>query len=114
MELKRSDCLILPLVLKKKWYDMIASGIKWQEYRNSPTVCRMIERWRGEYYMLMGRKKQVVTFFLGYQKDRPSMSFLVDLVTYENQCTHPEWGEPEGKHCVIDIDNREQVTLVEG
>lgn len=26
--LKRSECSILPLVLKGKWYDMMASGVK--------------------------------------------------------------------------------------
>ena len=111
MELKRSDCLILPLVLKKKWYDMIKSGIKWQEYRTSKNVCRMIERWVGEWYMNNGNKKLVVTFVLGYQKDRPSMSYSVDYVKYEDLCVHPEWGEPKGKHCVIDLG--EQVTFIE-
>ena len=111
MPLKKSDCIILPLVLEKKWYDMIASGIKWQEYRTSKNVCHMIERWVGKWHMNRGRKKLVVTFFLGYQKDRPSMSYLVDYVTYAEESRHHEWGEPEGKHCVIELG--EQVTFIE-
>jgi hypothetical protein len=31
-QLKRSECAILPLVLKGKWYDMIASGEKREEF----------------------------------------------------------------------------------
>lgn len=106
MKLNRSDCIILPLVLKRKWYDMIASGKKWQEYRESPTVCRMIERLVGKWYIENGAKKLVVTFYLGYQKDRPSMSYMVDYVTHENIRFHPEWGEPKGFHYVIDIGDR--------
>ena len=53
--------------------------------------------------MSNGRKKLVVTFFLGYQKDRPSMSYSVDYVKYEDICVHPEWGEPKGRHCVISL-----------
>lgn len=34
-QLKRSECAILPLVLKGKWYDMIASGEKREEYRDA-------------------------------------------------------------------------------
>lgn len=33
IKLKRSQCSILPLVLKGKWYDMIATGEKKEEYR---------------------------------------------------------------------------------
>lgn len=31
-QLKRSQCSILPLVLRGKWYDMIAAGEKREEY----------------------------------------------------------------------------------
>ena len=103
MKLQKRDCIILPLVLKKKWYDMIKSGVKRQEYRTSKKVCHMIERWVGHWHMNKGQKKLVVTFFLGYQKDRPSMSYLVDYVTYAEESRHPDWGEPEGLHCVIDL-----------
>ena len=111
MTLKKSECTIIPLVLKKKWYDMIESGEKWQEYRTSRTVCHMIERLVGEWHM-KGNKKLVATFFLGYQKERPSVSYLVEFVTYEEDCRHPDWGEPEGRHCVIDLGYK--VQLIEG
>ena len=111
MEVKRNQCVILPLVLKKKWYDMIASGVKKEEYRTSKSVCRMIERWFGEYIMRKDNVDHVVTFYLGYQKDRPSMSFRPVWVGYEDKSNHPEWGEPEGKHCVIELG--EQVTFIE-
>ena len=34
-QLKRSECAILPLVLKKKWYDLIAFGEKQEKYREA-------------------------------------------------------------------------------
>ena len=112
MEIKKTQCIVLPLVLKKKWFNMIRGGIKHEEYRISKSVCRMIERCVGEWNMNTGQKKLVVTFFLGYQKDRPSMSYLVDTVFYSDYCNHPEWGEPEGWHCVIDLGNK--VQIIEG
>ena len=33
-KLKRSECAVLTLVLKRKWYDMIASCEKREEYRD--------------------------------------------------------------------------------
>lgn len=46
-KLKRSECAVLTLVLKGKWYDMIEGGEKREEYRDStpywatatPTQC---------------------------------------------------------------------------
>ncbi len=111
MRLKRSKCIILPLALKKKLYDMIASGIKHEEYRTSSSVCRMIERKSGEWLMECCRKRLVVKFYLGYKTNLPSKAYLVDGVFYTDYCKHPEWGEPEGKHCVIELG--EQVTFVE-
>lgn len=38
--LERDQCEVLTLVLKKKWFDMIASGEKTEEYRVSKTSVR--------------------------------------------------------------------------
>ena len=38
IELKRSSCAILPLVLKGKWFDMIERGEKREEYRMATTT----------------------------------------------------------------------------
>ena len=92
-KLNRSDCVVFPLVLKRKWYDMIASGEKTEEYRdmtprydarfrNLRTKCidRDVDIY-GHGFMrpMMGRGRAipdaVVAFSIGYTK--PDMFFTV-------------------------------------
>ena len=40
MKIKKCECSVLHLVLKKKWYDMIASGEKREEYREVITLLK--------------------------------------------------------------------------
>lgn len=56
----------LKLVLKKKWYDMIASGQKKEEYRE------ITDYW---IKRISGKEYKFVTFYLGYAKNRPSMTY---------------------------------------
>lgn len=83
----------LHLVLKRKWWDMIASGEKTEEYREIKPywVKRLIDWKRFQDDCKSGkavppvsimnltrqyhRKFETVTFHLGYAKDRPSMTF---------------------------------------
>ena len=101
LKLKRSECSVLPLVLMGKWYDLIASGEKREEYRTSKNVIRQIERWVGHGYIM--RKHLVVEFYLGYQRDRKHMAFLAELPVCREGAKHPEWGEPKERHYVIPI-----------
>ncbi len=101
--LRRSECSILPLVLKGKWYDMIASGEKREEYRDAKPywnkrlcVFKWEEPWNQHYW--------VVAFSRGYVK--PSMYFLVGNLRPRDWCGHPEWGEPETPHWVITLGDR--------
>jgi hypothetical protein len=101
--LKRSRCAILRLVLKKKWFDMIASGKKREEYRDMKPywesrlkVWKWEEPWDQHYW--------VVAFSLGYAKS--SMFFLVADCRVRGWVAHPEWGEPETPHIVIGLDER--------
>lgn len=105
MQLNRNECSVLPLVLHGKWFNMIASGEKREEYRTSKNVCRQIERWVG-HSMIMD-KHLVVEFFLGYQRDRPKMAFLAWIPEFRDYAEHPDWGEPEGAHYVIPIMGKE-------
>lgn len=107
--LKNEECVVLPLVLKKQWYDMVASGEKREEYRVSKMVMRQIERWFGEAWI--NNKRLVVQFFLAYQKDRPSMAFVAGTPFTSTQSMHPEWGEPTCFHYVIPL--AEKVELYE-
>lgn len=116
----------LDLVLKRKWFDMIASGEKTEEYREIKPywVKRLIEerdpvhhdyyekitRTRAEffsdraimlqYYLEEGyvRNKgyDTVTFHLGYSKDRPSMTFKIKDIVISRGKS--EWGAELGEY----------------
>ena len=115
----------LKLVLKKKWYNMIASGEKKEEYRDlteywfkrimatGPFIpsyqayCyQMYRRKKGPYSETYKGKNDIVTFYLGYAKDRPSMSFKIDSIVLGNVGL-PEWGAPEkGEYFIIKLGER--------
>lgn len=111
----------LDLVLKKKWYDMIASEEKTEEYREIKPywVKRLLEPidmfgrnycedfdpndfWREFIVPIVFDK---VTFHLGYAKDRPSMTFAIkEIVIDEGK---EEWGALPGEtYFVIKLGER--------
>lgn len=102
-QLKRSECAVLPLVLKGKWYDMIDSGEKREEYRDDKRYWNTrVSRW---YKEGMAKVHHVVAFSRGYVK--PTMFFRVDtLVRVPHRINHPEWGEPTSSHWVICLGER--------
>ena len=92
----------LKLVLKKKWYDMIASGEKKEEYRDITAywIARMANASKDTHSVdnlgreYTDREYSNVTFYLGYAKDRPSMTFKIkEIVLSEGK---PEWGAEQG------------------
>lgn len=89
----------LDLVLKEKWYRMIESGEKTEEYREiKPFWEKRMQNCRDRHY-------DKVTFHLGYSKDRPSMTFALDKITIDKG--RPEWGAEEGKlYFVIHLGKR--------
>lgn len=89
----------LSLVLKKKWYDMIASGEKTEEYREiKPYWVKRMQNCRDRHY-------DAVTFHLGYAKDRPTMTFVLDKITIGRG--RAEWGAEEGNlYFVIHLGKR--------
>ena len=120
IELERSQCAVLPLVLKGKWFDMIASGKKHEEYRLTTDYWRKrLHNWDRRYRPQM---TPVVEFRHGYAKDAPRMAFwclgcetVSGLMPYayvtptSGKRLHPEWGEPTEPHFVILLGDR--VTL---
>jgi len=95
---------ILHLTLKKKWFDMILSGEKTEEYRslkdywvnrlmNKPTMkwmqngMQMESRTRKEYDM--------IRFTNGYGKHRPA--FDIELLDIDVGMGNVEWGAEEGE-----------------
>lgn len=114
----------LDLVLKRKWFEMIASGEKTEEYReikpywiqrlmrqlsiyacNYEKVDKETELFYAEEPKLLKRAVweggmifkdfDQVTFHLGYSKDRPSMTFAIkEIVINEGK---EEWGALPGE-----------------
>lgn len=104
-QLKKSECAILPLVLKKKWYDLIDSGEKKEEYReDKPYWDVRLGHWLNKAQAR--NLVPVVAFSLGY---RPaSMFFRVPEYPVMRSCEvwHPEWGETAVPHYVIELGER--------
>lgn len=94
LSLKRSKCVVLPLVLRGRWYDAIEMRAKDEEYRTATNVVRMIQRWWGE-----GKIEDmypVVEFRRGYRADAHRMTWIVSGVYSRGAGCYvdPEMGEP--------------------
>lgn len=106
---------ILHLNLHRKWFDMIESGEKTEEYRLTETwgkrfECRLTrgeyktaEEWiniKGEFY----RPEDVlICFSNGYRKDRRQLFCKIESLTTTNHCRE-EWGaEPNTWYYVFSI-----------
>lgn len=78
---------ILHLTLKKQWFDMIASGEKREEYRETKLYWRQrLED--GDQF----KHYDVIKFRNGYKSDSPAM--FVRLVGIEIGIGKREWGAP--------------------
>lgn len=96
--------LVLPI--KRKWFDMILSGKKKEEYRE--TSAYWMTRFRKHFpmypysYIPKGGMMEWVEFRNGYRKDSPSFRALCELVDVRKG--KPEWGaEPGKKYYVLKI-----------
>ncbi|MBR4614869.1 MAG: hypothetical protein IKO55_04630 [Kiritimatiellae bacterium] len=107
--LKRSECCILSLVLKRKWYEMIDSGEKREEYRLATDYWKT-RIWNWDYKSAVKVVlPSVVEFRLGYAADAPRMAFLTERSFFRmrGNYMHPAWGEPmDDNHIVIAIGER--------
>lgn len=81
---------ILHLTLKRKWFDMIASGAKREEYREIKPY------WDKR---LKSKKYDAIRFRNGYSKNSPSV--LVRLKALSMSLGIIEWGAPPGKAVYI-------------
>lgn len=120
----------LDLVLKRKWFDMITSGEKTEEYREIkpywvqrfcyktspsypvPWVSMVVTSQNPEYLKQALKMRTMafkrftrVTFHLGYAKNRPSMTFAIkEIVIDEGK---EEWGALPGEtYFVIKLGER--------
>lgn len=88
---------ILNLTLKKKWFDMILSGEKTEEYREikSYWISRLMT---GNDF----KDIEYIRFTNGYSKDAPT--FLIYCKHIEMAEGRPEWGaEPNTKYFVLKL-----------
>ena len=96
--------LVLPI--KKKWFDMILSGEKKEEYKEVSAY------WKTRFsnvfvmypysYLPAGGVLRPILFRNGYRKDSPSFCALCELVDVREG--KPEWGaEPGKKYYVLRI-----------
>jgi len=76
----------LHLTIKKKWFDMILSGEKTEEYRDIKPYYNL---------RLIGKEYDTVVFRNGYARDAPSLT--IELKTIHFGTGKPEWGAEEGK-----------------
>lgn len=127
-ELKRSECVVLPLVLKRKWYDMIECGEKKIEWRRADYWLDRVYNWFRK--SAFGGLVPVVEFRHGYAADAPRMAFVCGWLwnrpkrrfTYctppygwqsaDTPVQHPQLGETPIERVAIRIGER--VTLTEG
>jgi len=78
------EAKVLHLTLKKKWFDMIASGEKKEEYREIKPY------WDKRF---INKSYEVIQFRNGYAKDSPKMQ--VKLGHISQSLGIVEWGAPE-------------------
>lgn len=101
----KEKMLILPM--KKKWFDMVLSGEKRQEFREyKPYWTKRIESWErinGEKGRSLNpieneivfSKLLPILFVNGYGKNAPRFIGKVDGYSIRSIPRHPEWGESE-------------------
>lgn len=106
---------MLTLPIKKKWFDMILSGEKKEEYREiKPYWTKRFENNLNEIVLYMNYRfpiiesaKGIVIFKNGYQKNAPKIMCKVDITTGYGK---PEWGaEPNKIYYVLKILSVEEV-----
>lgn len=76
----------LILTIKKKWFDMIASGEKTEEYRE------IKKYWTKR---LIGKEFDTVTFRNGYKSDSPTV--VVELIDIDVDDGNIDWGAEYGE-----------------
>jgi len=102
---------MLTLPIKKKWFDMIKSGEKKEEYREIKPYwfTRFINNIGGFYdeNLVIHLAKGRVIFQNGYQKSAPKIMCKVDITTGYGK---EEWGaEPNKLYYVLKILSVEEV-----
>lgn len=85
---------VLQLTLKKKWFDMIASGEKKEEYREikkywGDRLCNNGKQWLDGF-----KEFDAVLFINGYSPNSPRVLVSCESIDFGNG--NPDWGAVEG------------------
>ena len=76
---------MLTLPIKRKWFDMIAGGVKTEEYRD------LTEYYKSRFGKYAARSDFKIRFRAGYRADSPLMECKVSLYVGSGRI---EWGAP--------------------
>ena len=89
---------MLTLPIKKKWFDMILSGEKKEEYREIKPyyTSRFRHIWQGS--LIGGKARRKICFRNGYSRKSPT---FVATVTLDVGQGKPEWGAEPGKEYYV-------------
>lgn len=91
---------ILHLTLKKKWFDMIQTGVKKEEYREIKDYWRQrLELPRQAMFVVRFKDFDCIRFRNGYGKNAPT--FDIELKGVEYGTGKPEWGAENGVHYYV-------------
>lgn len=82
---------VLHLVLKRKWFDMIASGEKKEEYREHKMYWKKRLVKDGYWHSQVCKDFDIVRFRNGYAKDAPIMDVECLGISVEDE-GKKEWG----------------------
>jgi len=87
---------VLRLTLKKKWFDMILSGEKKEEYREiKPYWETRLEEAPLAPFLHRFKKFDAVEFTNGYGNDKPKI--LIECCKIDLDYGRPEWGAKPNK-----------------
>lgn len=81
---------VLHLTLKRKWFDMIASGVKREEYREAKPY------WTKR---LTVKEYDAIHFRNGYSRTAPTVT--VEFIGLDFGMGFPEWGAPKDERVYI-------------
>lgn len=98
-----SDKKVLHLNLKKKWYDMILSGEKKEEYRGVKDYwAKRFNYFNSKDLITCNHGFSEIVFRNGYSKNAPTMK--IQLKSIELNTGKPEWGaNPKETYFVIKL-----------
>lgn len=104
---KKSRCEILHLTIEGKWFNLIASGNKREEYRamtpfSNPRVSNWMVRASSRFRIPCIRLR------CGYSASAPELNLYCLSAEIRDDVLHPEWGEAgfTGPHYVFRIGPR--------